>query len=48
MLQLNNIGISKSTLVRLRRERIVSEADFSSPAKRYKMLRHRIVVDDFD
>ena len=47
-LQHNNIGISESTLVRLRRERTVSGADFSSPAKWYKMSRRRIVVDDFD
>ena len=47
-LQYNTIGISESTIKRLRRERALSEADFSSPAKRYRVSRRRIVVDNFD
>ena len=34
--------------MRLRRELAVSGTDISSPAKRYKMSRRRVVVDDFD
>ena len=37
-----------TTIKRVRRERALSETDFSSPAKRYKLSRRRIVVDDFD
>ena len=44
----NNVGISESTIIRLRRERAVSGTDFSSPAKHYKMSRRQVVVDDFD
>ena len=44
----NTVGISESTIKRLRRERALSENDFSSPAKRYRLSRRRVVVDDFD
>ena len=47
-LQHNKVGISEWTIFRLRREHVVTGTDFSSPAKRYKMSRCRVVVDDFD
>ena len=42
------ISITSSNVVVVRRERAASEMDFSSPAKRSKLSRQKIVVGDFN
>ena len=48
MFQHNNVGLSESAITKLKSEHAVSGTDASSPAKCYKMSRHRIVVDNFN
>ena len=43
-----NAGYSEATIKRVRMERTHGGSEFSSPAKRYKVARRRIVVDNFD
>ena len=41
-------GISERTITRLRQETSHGSASFTSPAKRYKVSRRRVLVDTFD
>ena len=44
----SNAVYSKATIKRVMMERCHGGSEFSSPAKRYKVARRRVVVDDFD
>ena len=42
------IGVAERTITNIRQEASSGGAVFSSPAKRYKVSRRRVLVDTFD